>query len=492
MATTTQHFTKDRVFTRKSVEALLNAAKGKTLGEVDKCGIIKEAYKARNDKVVRGIAGDVIEVSVLGCQRDSYPEPDILVDNVRTELKTTGVRKPREKEGQEYEAKEPLTITGVAPDTIINEEFFDSRFYHKLEHLLFVFYHYSLDKTASNSLDYLDFLILGYLFWEVPQGELETLKNDWLLVKDFVKHHSFEDEEARHRLKDNLMLIDYASPHQPRFRLKRTYVSTIVDSFLHKEKVASLPQHITKFSYLDKKCRQFTEAYRGKTIDEISQSMNIYLSGKDKDTCQKIIVSMFGGDASSVNQIRDFNAIGLIAKTIILTHDGKRTEDTKLFGVDFQEFLRKDVSYAEMIDSPNDTMEYSHMYSYFAEHSFIFIVFQEPYEGKNIPLTECRFQGFKRFSFDESFIFNDVYRCWNDARQLVFNGELKEIRSGGGFAPNFPKSKTYNIFFRGSGTDGTDKKPLLQRWGVHFNMYNQWIWIKGKYIVDKLKDIPYL
>ena len=42
-------FTKDRVFTREAVEALLNAAKGKTLGEVDKCGIINEAYKERND-----------------------------------------------------------------------------------------------------------------------------------------------------------------------------------------------------------------------------------------------------------------------------------------------------------------------------------------------------------------------------------------------------------------------------------------------------------
>ena len=172
MATTTQHFTKDRVFTRESVEALLNAAKGKTLGEVDKCGIIEEAYKARNDKVVRGIAGDVIEVSVLGCKRDSYPEPDILVDNVRTELKTTGVQKPKRTEGREYEAKEPLTITGVSPDTIINEDFLDSRFYHKLEHLLFVFYHYSLDKTATHSLDYLDFL-----FWGICFGRF--LKMNW-------------------------------------------------------------------------------------------------------------------------------------------------------------------------------------------------------------------------------------------------------------------------------------------------------------------------
>ena len=488
MASSTAHsrFTKDRVFTHEEVEALLNAAKGKTLGEVDRCGIINEAYKARKDKVVRGIAGDVIEVSVLGCKRDSYPEPDILIDNVQTELKTTGVQKPKRKGEQEYEAKEPLTITGVAPDTIVKEDFYHSRFYHKLEHLLFVFYHYSLDRTAYNSLDYLDFLILGYLFWEVPQDELETLKNDWLLVKEFVKHYKFDNEEERHKLKNNLMLIDYASPNQPRFRFKRTYVSTIVDTFLRKEKLATLPKKITKYSYLDKKCKQFTEQYRGRTIDEISAALNINVDGKD--ACQRIIVRMFDGYASSLNQIQDFNAIGLIAKTVILTSEGKRTEDTKMFGVDFAEFLQKDITFGEQ----EGTSDYSNMYSYFAEHSFIFIIFEEPYEGKDIPLGKCKFKGFKRISFDEKFIFNDVYNCWNDARNLVFNNELKEERSGGGYAPNFPKSKDYNVFFRGSGKDATDKKPLLKEWGIDINMYSQWVWVKGTYIVNMLNSQPYL
>ena len=61
------------------------------MGEADVMGVLNDAVNRRPDKVVRGVAGDVIEVSVLGCGRDCHPEPDILVDGIRTELKTTGL-----------------------------------------------------------------------------------------------------------------------------------------------------------------------------------------------------------------------------------------------------------------------------------------------------------------------------------------------------------------------------------------------------------------
>ena len=57
----------NRVFTREKVEELLSAAMGKTLLEVDASG--QFASHVGHTKVT-GIAGDVIEVSVLGCQKD--------------------------------------------------------------------------------------------------------------------------------------------------------------------------------------------------------------------------------------------------------------------------------------------------------------------------------------------------------------------------------------------------------------------------------------
>lgn len=483
-----ENISSDRIFTREQVDMLLSAVRGKTLHEADVEGVLDGAVKARPDKVVRGIAGDVIEVSVLGCKRDSRPEPDIWVDNVKTELKTTGLVKPKKEDKREYEAKEPLTITGVATETLKSETFENSRFYHKIEHLLFVFYHYSLSTTAQNSGDYRTFPILGHMFWDVEAEHLDTLRNDWLLVQDFVKKHEFTNEDERHKLKSNLMLIDYSSPNQPRFRFKRSFVSTIVDTFLQKRKLDSLSQKLTKFSDIDTKCHLFTEQHRGKTARQLADEFGIKLNGKD--SCQHLVIKMFDSNAKSINLIKDFSEIGLTAKTIVLTSEGKKTEDMKMFQIDFDEWCNPTTSFSELVELPE--CEYSEAYSFFNEQSFLFIIFEEPYKGKDIPLEQCKFKGFKRYSFQESFINNDVRRTWEEVRRLIFTKELKEEKSNRGYAPNFPKMKNNLFFVRGSGKDSSVKKPHLENWGIDIKMYVQWAWVKGKYIVSQLDKVDYL
>ena len=90
----------DRLFTREQIDTLLFGVTGKTLGEVDRKGVIDEFVRTRPDRVVRGVSGDVIELSVLGCQRDSRPEPDIWVDEVKTELKTTGLVSSKDEKSE--------------------------------------------------------------------------------------------------------------------------------------------------------------------------------------------------------------------------------------------------------------------------------------------------------------------------------------------------------------------------------------------------------
>ena len=84
--------TDDRKFTKAQVFTILEEAKGKTLGEVDKSRQFDRTIKSEK---ITGIAGDVIEQSVFGYERDSEQECDIEIDGVLTELKTTGVRVPK-------------------------------------------------------------------------------------------------------------------------------------------------------------------------------------------------------------------------------------------------------------------------------------------------------------------------------------------------------------------------------------------------------------
>ena len=117
---------------------------------------------------------------------------------------------------------------------------------------------------------------------------------------------------------------------------------------------------------------------------------------------------------------------------------------------------------------------------------------EEPYEGKDIPIEECRFKGFKRYLFPDNFINTHVRKTWEEVRRLVFTKELKEIKSGRGYAPDFPKSKENIFFLKGSGTNGASKKHHLSRWGIGINMYVQYAWIRGDYIVSQLEGIDYL
>ena len=103
----------------------------------------------------------------------------------------------------------------------------------------------------------------------------------------------------------------------------------------------------------------------------------------------------------------------------------------------------------------------------------------------------------------ESFIEKEVKRTWVDSRNLIHRNELewefvldkqgnKKKNKSGSYqgAPNFPKSLNYDVFFRGGANDSSDKAKTEVVNGIE--MLPQYFWLKGSYIVDKLKDISYL
>ena len=88
-----------REYTKAEIERLLTSIEGNTLGEID----IKHLFdmNASGDK---GIAGKIIEQSVLGRPVDTKQHPDIVVDGKDTEIKTTGIVKVLKKGEISYRA----------------------------------------------------------------------------------------------------------------------------------------------------------------------------------------------------------------------------------------------------------------------------------------------------------------------------------------------------------------------------------------------------
>lgn len=105
-------------FTEGDIRRRFGAIVGHTVAEVDTAGILTASSASRN----KGRIGAVIEQSVLGYPADSDRRPDIVIDGRPWEVKATGL-----VEGVRggWRAKEPMSITAVAP-----EEFIPAHFSH--------------------------------------------------------------------------------------------------------------------------------------------------------------------------------------------------------------------------------------------------------------------------------------------------------------------------------------------------------------------------
>lgn len=473
-------------FHKAELIKILDECLDKTLGEVDSKNVFD---KTIDHPKITGIAGDVIEQSVLGYPTDTRQEPDLDIDGVKTELKTTGIRYKSNR--KDFSAKEPMSITAVSPQIIVDETFFDSNFWHKLEHILFVYYLYDSPSPVKAS-EYAYFPIKGYQFHEFDEEDREILKNDWTVVRDFIRHlqdeyENYEDEYPRisHELRPKLMYIDTAPkwPHHPRFRLKRAVVSSIIEEHFG-EKLEQLPGRYTTYSQINQKLHELSEKYKGKTIRELMELLEIDAKRVNKAIGEQIIVKMFGGKSKKMNQIELFNKSGIIGKTIPLTEKSMRKEDMKLFTIDFDEFDNEEIEFED-----------SQTYDYFANNKLLCILFKKPHADAK--LIDNEFLGFKIVNFDDEFIETEVRPTWERIKDLIVNNKLEDVvvldkngnprRNPSGnimSAPNFPKSSEGNVFVRGTSST-SDVKPLTLN-GIP--MYRQQIWVKGSYMVEKLNN----
>lgn len=508
----------DRKYTKSFVFNLLEGVKGKTLGEVDKS---QQFARTQISEKITGIAGDVIEQSVFGYARDSKQECDIEIDGVLTELKTTGVRIPksdlvesRGKSGAEYNmllgAKEGISITGVTFEPTIQTDFITSHFWEKAEHLLIIFYEYKSYDVVPAS-EYARFPIIDYCYNQFSDEEKNKLQKDWEIVRDYLKvvYDTYSTQQERyeklqgftHVLRPNLLLIELVpgfkkkssgSFQKPRYRLKQTFIDYIVRGHFNKSRKQTefkLQESFSSFSQLDDRCHYITSKYKGKNFAQMKELFAIETEISTKDFGAKCILKMFGAECNRLNQISDFTKAGIIAKTITMTPDGRRTEDMKLKHIDFEEWADRNVDFED-----------SYLYSYFCEHSFLCPIFCE---HDNTNPSRTTFEGFKRFAFDEEFLENEVKRTWKDSRALIHQNKLeweflydqhgnKRKNKSGSYmgAPNFPKSSEYKVFFRGGADISTDATRTEVVNGIR--MLPQFFWLKGSYIAEKLQTLSYL
>jgi hypothetical protein len=515
----------EHVYTKADLITRFDDILDKTFADIDNKGIFEHVKQFGSQK---GIAGTIIEQCVLGYDPDTKQEPDLVVVDghlkKKTELKTTGMvlsDTPKDH----FVAKEPMSITAVGIYDIAEQTFDTSHFWSKLEHMLLVYYHYAANQAVP-PYEYRDFPIKGYEFHEFTEDEINTLQTDWeyvrALAERVVANHPGERDKAwkeavkqeyidvHGELRRVLSYIDLAPKFPPRFRLKKPVVSSIINKHFGFD-LEQLPGKYSVVSDIDRKCHELTQQYSGMTIGELAKLFNVFVTteagGDPKSVAEQIVVNMFGGTSQKLNQIELFTRFGLIGKTIVTTAKGGRTEDMKLFHVDFDEVTRK-----EVIDEDGSIrpilFEDSELYQYFADHAFLCIIFEEPAlekTGKKSKksLSDNKFVGFKRLVFGDNFIDGPVRTLWEDIRNKVLNNTLIDVvqtRADGtpitistgeiSSAPNFMKSSQNAVFMRGSGKNSSMqyKKECVN--GIH--MLPQYVWLKGLSVIEELEKVPEL
>lgn len=517
----------EHIYEKEDLIVRLESALAKTLGEIDNKDIFEHVKQFERQK---GIAGTIVEQCILGYNPDSDQAPDLIVidgnNKIKTELKTTGMVIDN-KPSTHYVAKEPMSITAVGVYDIAEQNFFNSHFWEKLEHLLIVYYHYA-SKNAVSAGAYENFPVVGYEFHEFSEDDVIVLRNDWEHVRNLCKSvtDSFpgpKDAEWKAQVKQKyidihgqlrrvLSFIDLAPKFPPRFRLKKPTVSAIIANHFGYS-LEQLPGRYTTVSDIDAKCQELTTRYKGRTIESLAHEFGIPYSRacENKGITEQIVVAMFGGKSKKLNQIELFEKFGLIAKSIVVTPSGGRTEDMKLFKIDFPEITQESIE--EDGISREFTFEDSELYTYFADNALLCIMFEEakskvvekaPGMFVEIPhkLGENKFLGFKRLVFSNQFIDDVVKLVWEDTREKIINRTLIDVvqyrdgkavinKSGDiSSAPNFIKSKDNAVFLRGSGTDSSLKHKTECVNGI--KMLPQYVWMKGVAVIEELNKTPML
>lgn len=499
------------VFTWEDIERRFDACRGKTLGEIDDTGVF--AGKPKN----KGVAGMVVEQSILGYPPDSRQEPDIEVDGVPYEVKTTGLvydgdtrKKTRAADGKgdavsvggidvrKLEAKEPMSVTAVSVNTIWRETFDDSHFWHKLEHLLIAYYFYNDGNPAKvDSQEYARFPFIDYELHVWDDDDRAVLASDWQIVRDFVARVHEEgldpDEEypkISHELNRALLYTDTSPkwPNPPRWRLKRSTVTALVREHFSGE-LEHLPVQVRSFADIEHLCADVTDDYAGTTVAEIARELGYTGSLMAKSVNEALIVRMLGGHATKMSRVDAFLKADIQCKTVTFSHgEARMTEDTKFVRIDFDEVMDATISWEESVAREAFTRR------------ILCPVFREP--SKEAPLADNVFLGFKWIDLDDHAL-EEAHRVWEEVRRLVLTGDLRDVpqltKSGvqrvnrktglASSAPNFPKARdAYAVFVRGDSTDSSDKPLVIN--GIP--MYRQYFWLKRQWVIRHLAEEPFI
>lgn len=450
--------------TREELLIMATSAEGKTFGEIDKSGRIK------NEKS-KGQLGHIIEESYFGYEVNSRSEADF--SNLGIELKVTPVK--RNKNGS-LSAKERLVLNIINYEEEVNHDFETSSFWKKNKELLMMFYEWLPEIKRA------DYKIIKSYLHQYPEEDLEIIKQDWQKIvnkiKDGLAHELSEGDTnylgacPKGANKNSLRTQPFndVKAMQRAYSLKQSYMTAIVRKVIDQEDLVKFTSsnELKQKSFIDILNAKFSP-YIGMTLEEISLQTGLKINNKSKSFLQEFVSGLLGIKGTKLDQIEEFAKANIQVKTVRLEPNGIPKEHMSFKNINFH-------------DWSTESWEESWLRNYFEETKFLFVVFEYKESKNQNKNRTLYFKGIKLWNMPQSEIEGRLYGFWLEFKILINEGiELTQIKQKNReiVKNNLPNPGNNGLcHIRPKARDGKDKTSLPDgRW-----ITKQAFWLDNLYI----------
>lgn len=353
----------------------------------------------------KGGLGQMVEEFFFKYDVNSNREADF--GEAHVELKCT----PLLESAEGYRIKERLVCTMIDYFEIVETPFEKSHLVSKCALMLLLFY---LHVYGLKSYDY---KFLFRILWQLPQKDLEIIKNDYLTIAEKVRRgeaHLLSEGDTlylgacRKGQKGDKLQAQPNSDIKAKkraFSLKPAYMryvlSHVVDSgksyFTNYEKAIKTSfELVTKdelsSNSFEEVIRNRFQPFIGLNYPEICQKLGLEPTQSKNKYADVSSLIASNGQSKRLNNSEEFEKSGIIMKTIRLRRSGMPKESMSF----------KNIDYCEIAE--NDEWTDSELYELFTNR-FMFVVFR-PEEGKTIDVFNTR-RGLTKT--EQSYILDSVF-----------------------------------------------------------------------------------
>lgn len=333
----------------------------------------------------RGDLGILIEKYFFKHVPTDSKEPDF--NEVGLELKTTGVEeyKKVQKSGVQVKAKERLVLTNINYRTIGSETWETSKFLHKCNLMLVIFYKYD-KQVASASQCFTEKPLLLLMedkriglgekesafirenAYRISDNDLAVIRKDWEFIQRKIidnKAHELsegdtyylgacrkgsggDDEPLRKQSGDGELAKSRA------FAFKQGFMTKVLQGRNRGEVSLGIGE---KLSFEDLLASKF-QPYIGMTEDDISKELNYFTNSKSRRWLLAKRMLAKGGQ-----RIEEFEKAGVLLKTVTLSKSSKSREDMSFPAFQMNELLSQSWESSDFASQ--------------IENRFLFVVYKE-------------------------------------------------------------------------------------------------------------------